>query len=1146
MSVGSETVSQQSGLPIGLSSVFTYDSIATDAFYFKHFSVPSSVDDCQIFAFLSLDEFLNVNNVSLTSDCFSLNIGDLQFNQGLRHVITLPGGTNSNPSRSFISKSYPISSDSINYGYFTLYKKNESKSVIELSYGSSDGVMTGTFQSVSIAILNSESTTDAYISGNQLMFSTDTKIFSDYDVRIVGTLSTNQTSSVELGGEFLDRPSSFRSDLLSYLSRHLQIELQDVMSRSRKAEESVMISKAWQDHLKSQLSENKAKLSMKEDILRQSNDSLTSSKSTANIALNNLNRVLAYFLLSNNSLSLNALLCNEGDTCSTECRPGVSCMAINRTVALSVPGSCLKTEPVQRPIKQVKKVLVNEWQQQLHCQSCWKTKWLKFLYLSQTSCCRSIKVQVETHKYKVEYVNGTINEKARQQCIIANNLQTSTASECSVSLCLYKVTNASCFNQKAFCIEKFAADFVSINETISYLYNVYLNSLLNVEAAELNFIRSKANVTKLRENIELLESLYTIANESYHTNVRANISLFEEIRPLISFIDSFTNRPVTNFIVTNVSFHTLLTNYTPVTLPVSISYSVVARGEEYSFNDTINFLEPRQHILRQLSSNLLTSYISSIRRSQRKKRETVSETPVLDTKRRFHETCIKIKGMSSYVEQIMRTLEESFLSFNSSIDSIKNATSALNASLLGGEDRSSTIAMEHIQFKSETFEQNQILTVFLHNNSFALWQSQMEAIHNNVSQFDLFGCSSYFDCMGSVVSQFEDILEDTPNALVALDELRNIKGIVLQVSYNKSLTYDEALSALKQLHSSLESRTVTEQWCIEPPLIVVQPPLLVSAEVDSSVVLSCTANSALRLRYHWTKDNKIIPRSNSNSLKLMNVQLEDEGEYSCVAINDAGSATSLPSIVSIVIRPTLNLSLPRYAYVHEGGKNSYHLTCDAYGVPSPGWMWFYRQNEADNWYRLPNANSNVLTLLKPERKDKGWYQCMASNTIGNATSTPVHFVVLSTRGSSIQYAFSLIMSGARDAWVNPIIDSIASKVNISTPVVTSRVSLTRLSGNISSLRFAIQTTSFEYNPSLNFNMIAGNVSSSLAQLEASRDALDSFLRGSNNQLTFTSEGKALSISFANYTIGPRTFICSKGYQLDSDHIRCGMFTYFIA
>ena len=648
MYLGVKSISK---LPIGLSAILIHDSAASDPFYRKLFSVPPFVDHCQVFAFLRLDESLNVNNVSLTSDCFFLNIGELHFTQQLRHTIVLPGATNPTPSITFLLNSYPLSSTPYNFERFTLHKSNKRDSLIRLHYTFDDDAMRGILQSVNVSFLNSVSTTDVYINNNQLMFEADAKIFMDYDVHIVGTLSTNQSSILELDGMFLDKPNTFRSELASYLSRHLQIELQDVIGRARKAEESVAISKSWRDDIDDGLLESLADLSTKGEALRQSNDSLTSLKSKANVALDNLTRALTNYLLHNNSLSHDELLCNERGTCSSECKTGVNCYALNSAIRLSVPGTCIKNELVNSATKHIRKVLVKEWQQQLQCRSCWETKWLRFIYLSQMSCCKSTKVPVSAYKYNVEYLHRMVNQSTRGLCVIANNTLKISASKCSTSPCFYELTNVSCFNSKIHCLNKFVTDFISINETISQLYDAYVNSLINLEAAEINLIRSKANVSRLEERIALLEDLYPVANESYHDNMRANASLFEEIAPLISSFN--THHSVTNLILTNISFHVSLQNHTPTSLPVLITYLIQATtGEVYLLNDTINFLQPRQHIFRQLSSNMLTFYITSVGQNIRNKREVVSETSVVNGKRRFHETCIKIKGQYYFLMHI--------------------------------------------------------------------------------------------------------------------------------------------------------------------------------------------------------------------------------------------------------------------------------------------------------------------------------------------------------------------------------------------------------------------------------------------------------------------------------------------------------------
>uniref|UniRef100_A0A1X7VVY4 Uncharacterized protein n=1 Tax=Amphimedon queenslandica TaxID=400682 RepID=A0A1X7VVY4_AMPQE len=1126
-------------LPVGLSAILKYNEQLTDSFYRDHFSIPQSVVDCQILAFLSFDESLNINNVSFTTDCFTLSIGSLHFQEGLRHNILLPGSTTQDPSVSLIVTSYRLSDSPYKFGRFSFLNTNNGP-VLKVMYSSSTNKLRGTLYSVNISLLNSHSISNISIANNQMTFQAQAKVFMNYDTRIIGSLATNNSVNIELNGEFV---GTFRSDVSSYISQHLQNELNDVIKRSNSAIDSVEISEEWRDELYLQLTDNNDKLLQEEKQLKEDNKSLIELKANTNDALNNLTIALESYRVNNDTLSVNELLCNNNDACNNECNSRLSCQTHNNSITFSVPGSCSEYEPASHIIRQVKVVLVEDWQEQIQCQSCWETQWHKFLYISQTQCCNKIKVRVlDMSRYKIQYINSTANESKLRPCIVNNNTQLYDALNCREEIsCYHEITNASCFTDLAGCLQELGESFATINSTISQLYSTYLNALLKEEEMKLIIARKYAKVYRLRENTEFLESLFHTANQSYHTNVKANETLFEETDALIPFVSSFDSQPVTEIDileVTNISFQFMLTNYTPAILPIEISYSILDTGEEHSFIEMVNFLQPRELILRQLSGSVLESYVLLVRGTRRQKRDNhEAMASTFSSSIKFHDTCLQIKGSNLYIKQILELLGQSFAKLNSTL-SLINATTMKPYTNESHNGISPIIATQYNLIKADVSKQSHSMIELLKNNSFASWQAQIEAIHSSIGPLELFGCSSYLDCIGSITNQLEDILEDTADAVQELSQLRQIKDIILQVAYNKSLSYNEAYDALKKLLTVTESNIVIDQWCTEPPIITTHPPSSVSIEINSTTELSCTASSSLL--YYWVKDNITIPGSNSNRLMLTNVGLGDEGEYWCVAVNGAGSSASIPSLVNVIMKPIFNLTLPSHAYVYEEDTRGFQLTCDAYGIPAPGWMWFYKENEAHNWTLISNSNSNVLTFNNISFDDEGWYHCLALNPAGNVTSTPVFLNVLSAVTPTIQYEFVLMLSGASEEWVQPIVDLLVSETNIS-GLVTAGSPIV-FSGNITSISFILQsdnTILLEGMESTNNELdeLAIQMMSSASQLEQDKEALLLLLQRTN-QLTFTLEDSTQSVSLIDYTVGPRTFTCYKEYQLDSDHLTC--------
>ena len=75
-----------------------------------------------------------------------------------------------------------------------------------------------------------------------------------------------------------------------------------------------------------------------------------------------------------------------------------------------------------------------------------------------------------------------------------------------------------------------------------------------------------------------------------------------------------------------------------------------------------------------------------------------------------------------------------------------------------------------------------------------------------------------------------------------------------------------------------------------------------SLKEGERLTLTCQANEATK-EIRWTKDGvavspraKINPIGNTSTLVIEEVQTTDSGEYSCRAINNAGSASSSVNI----------------------------------------------------------------------------------------------------------------------------------------------------------------------------------------------------------------------------------------------------------
>ena len=1054
---------------------------------------------------MSFDNNFNINNVSLSTDCMAVNIGTFYFKDVFHQIIILHGLFNPTPSKSLIIKSQLQS-----VPYYQLNKFLTMYGVLEITYDALNSNMGAVINSVNISIFNATISTSIDITNpNVLGFQEVTKIYNDYDISVQGSLLSNHSDwQMVIDGEFLSISKSFRTSIISYFSQHLRTELSDVSKKGNRSIQAIALSEKWLNKLYEELNQRKFAIEQAMISLNTSNQSYIHQVEQYQIAKETL---LKQLKLKNITNPCPISLCNS--TCIT----GVTCSPITETTNFNVTGSCLVKSLAYETVQISNTVPSTEWQYKRNCSFCWKVLWYNSLYLSQEKCCVESKVPVQVHHESVQYVHKAINITGRSSCITAGYNEPTTSIDCNVDPCLYEASNHQCNLNHLKCYQESLLHDSNITQ-------IYINMTISVLSSQQELVKNQIHVSQLLQQLSLLQTAISNANESYYINLRANKSLITEndvFSPILNMMNSPSLTEKSDVVqITNISFKTVISSATPTSFPIKIDYSIPLTPRSSSVELVVNFLQPQQHILREISSAILESYLNLKATNKRRKRDTEG-TPSVHY---FHDTCIDLKSMKNYINQILNSLKSSYERFNISQNAIQNVTRVLfNANF-------TNVINGSIWLKN-----------FFINNSFALWQVQMEIVNINVSSVESFACSSYLDCLENVVALFKDILQDSKNGGNIFSKVNNMEETLLRVGYDKQMSYEEAYSVLSKFSSLLVTPHIVDYWCTKPPKITKHPPANVQVPLLGNVTLTCSANSSSHVNYYWTKDNIILPFSNSPHLTLTNSQSTTGGVYQCIAVNDAGSTVSLPTIVQIVIPLKFNQTIPSLLHAYINDENAVHLSCDASGFPSPGWMWFYRQNNWENWHKINNTHSNVYTLIQPQTRDKGWYQCMAYTITSNITSTPIYLDVFSTSVPRVQYtvAFNFFTTPyikINQQITNDIVRNLTTLARIF--VVPSEIDYLSNFGSSILIQFSIQTSSID--SMLPFTSIISMMSSNIKTLETDKVSLNSTIY--TNQLnSVTLSDKQYLISDMSIDFGPRTFICPSGYGLLENHVTCCKF-----
>uniref|UniRef100_A0A1I7RWJ2 Down syndrome cell adhesion molecule-like protein Dscam2 n=1 Tax=Bursaphelenchus xylophilus TaxID=6326 RepID=A0A1I7RWJ2_BURXY len=167
---------------------------------------------------------------------------------------------------------------------------------------------------------------------------------------------------------------------------------------------------------------------------------------------------------------------------------------------------------------------------------------------------------------------------------------------------------------------------------------------------------------------------------------------------------------------------------------------------------------------------------------------------------------------------------------------------------------------------------------------------------------------------------------------------------------------------------------------------VLTPPIITPGERVFKVVertdltLECLAEGSPSPKIKWYQNGKGLNRTHPK-LELKDVTTENEGRYTCEALNDAGSV-STEFAVEVYVRPKI-LEYEKVIKAIDGSK--VRLECKFTGNPEPTVKWMRSGRPITN---APNIilSPRGETLLIPKAKatDAGDYSCVVSNKAGQA------------------------------------------------------------------------------------------------------------------------------------------------------------------
>ncbi len=162
------------------------------------------------------------------------------------------------------------------------------------------------------------------------------------------------------------------------------------------------------------------------------------------------------------------------------------------------------------------------------------------------------------------------------------------------------------------------------------------------------------------------------------------------------------------------------------------------------------------------------------------------------------------------------------------------------------------------------------------------------------------------------------------------------------------------------------------------PVITDQPDSI-STCVGVNVALTVIATGD-SLNYQWYKNGAVISGETTPILSLNTIDLTDEGDYEVVVSNTCGTETSVNANLNINRVPVIMFQSDSISTC-LGEDEFFFVVVDG---DSLNYQW--RKNSVD----IPGATNDTLYFTNIQLTDEANYECVITNTCGNATSQNMH------------------------------------------------------------------------------------------------------------------------------------------------------------
>ena len=1170
----------------GVSFKLSYIPQQDQQFYLNVLELPFDTRQCPVDVFIHLNSTQDMNGLSFYSECLDISFDTLLFT-GLAHKLYIPMSpetlcikpvnfTSLFPANDFgLIIHSSLNASRLRYNSFIQILPGYDGTALSLGFSRDTDDRVGMIHSIEMTMFDSAFVTQIRLSDRKLSFKTMLHLFNNifYKAHIQGVASTSRQwkdMTILVNGWFAMENGSFMHSLERNVSEEIRKLGNAANTRKVRVDQQLANATAGLERATVQLVQAREAVTNSSFKLNQTRDALREARNRLREA--EMNVTSASDEVKEAEEAINNV-CQQ-QTCPLECQNATRQRTVYQDTFYTAEGTCdsMCNATIRERIPPLYEPYLS-WQ---YIVCCWDVNVTCDDRLCTTLRCSPVCKFLNSTRPVFNYKSRITLVPCKVSCPIRQYNATIERIEEYIDPCGKRVPNFDCIQNNSACESAQEASLIALNKKRSDLI---------APLQERNRARDAVLVLEIRESeaendlISAQESLtsaqafhdsstrYKAAVESSHDMILKDIKNDQQLYDLTQQHGDIV------FNINNITFSVSVSEINnPFIFPITIIYNTAMetnRRLNYVYQFRVPFSSQKQAVVDVIVDIIRNS---SARRGKRQ----VDEASRLG-KEQFEIRCTQLKSIDQFVQHIFDTLKESeirgisiqenLLDLIGSVEITLNATSVNNVTNTGnytslkelygltqeeidesmkelGDRKDEVLDSVKTSYKGVQDEARSILAS-LNSTLLTQWRSSIELLLQGNGTIAGRSCSGLIDCIIVLNTSLDNLLLFAPSDVSSVLSQRQLLAsqLFLQLASNDLLTFTEARNKLTPINSIIKAMISDGYWCSTPPEITTHPVAKTSVQIGTKLLLTCTGNSSLPLTYQWRKDGVALPNTNNHTLALDDMQVFDEGNYSCEVTNNVGSIQSTNSSVHVFILPQF-FQVPSSIITYIGDGNGAYFTCNSTSRPDPGWRWYHRSFDIGEWSEVIGEETNELLIRNPSLSDEGEYRCVTYNDFGEISSDPVSLRLLSVTAKVLVYSVEITMVRQNEtAELNGKSLEEQIKSQFEESVTFGDVSLSEeisfretFSGNII-VSFKLTSRNVTDSQTTPLQTTVNELAASKRELDGVRDELERFLESSED-FKLEDRESVYQYSSQSFSVDIPEIHCPPGQELHSNRFLC--------